>query len=65
MHCSEEHTWKISGFSEKLRQAKSEGKTSIESAQFHTGEYGYKCKIRLYPNGVGTGKTLTSLFSLF
>ena len=56
MQYSEEHTWKISDFSEILRQAKSGERTIIDSTPFYTGEYGYKFKIRLYPNGIGMGK---------
>jgi len=55
-HCQEEPTWKISGFSELLRQAQSGEKTTIDSAPFYTGIYGYKFQMRLYPNGSGTGK---------
>jgi len=56
MQYSGEHTWKISGFSEILRQAKSGETTSIDSVPFYTGKYGYKFRIGLYPNGNGSGK---------
>ena len=55
--CSEEdnyYTWKISGFSEVLRQAKSEEKAFIKSSPFY--RYGYKCRLRLDPNGQGSGE---------
>lgn len=40
---SKEYTWKISGFSEVLTQAKSGEKVTLESAPFH--KYGYKCRL--------------------
>ena len=49
MQCSEEHTWKISGISELLRQL-IEGKTpwfTRISAPFYTRKYGYNFKIEL------------------
>ena len=48
---TEGYTWKISGFSEVLRQAKSGEKTRIYSDPF--SEYGYKSKMSLVPNGQG------------
>ena len=48
--CQEEHTWKISGFSKKLKQAKTSKELKIDSAPFYTGalgRQGYKFKIRL------------------
>ena len=56
LRCSEEHTWKISGFSEILRQAKTEEKNKIDSTPFYTAQNGYKYKLRLYPNGRSFGK---------
>lgn len=57
------YTWKISDFSETLRRAKSGQTRRIESAPFYTGEYGYKVRIHLYPNGFSSGKdTHLSLF---
>ena len=50
LHCLEEHTWKISGFNEKLRLVDTGAKTQIDSDPFYTGEcgrHGYKFKIRL------------------
>ena len=41
--------WKITSFAIKLRQAKSKVKEYVESDPFYT--YGYKLKLRLYPNG--------------
>jgi len=59
---SKEYTWKISGFSEVLRQAKSGEKVTLESAPFY--KYGYKCRLCLDPNGVNSGKTLISQYFL-
>ena len=57
------YTWKIGGFEEILRQAKTGGQVWIESDPFYTGECGYKFKMRLYPNGYGKGEnTHLSLF---
>ena len=55
MQCYEEHTWKISGFSEIWRQAKSGEKIWIESDPFHT-KCGYKFKIQLHPDGASRGR---------
>ena len=57
------YTWKIGGFEEILRQAKTGGKDRIESDPFYTGECGYKFKMRLYPDGKGkNGNIHLSLF---
>ena len=57
------YTWKIGGFEEILRQAKTGGKVLIESDPFYTGECGYKFKMHLYPNGNRKGEnTHLSLF---
>ncbi|XP_015778034.1 PREDICTED: TNF receptor-associated factor 4-like isoform X2 [Acropora digitifera] len=57
------YTWKIGGFEEILRQAKTGGEDRIESDPFYTGECGYKFKMRLFPNGHGKGEnTHLSLF---
>ena len=51
--------WKINDFSEVLRQAKTEGKNKIESVPFYVAKpesYGYKLKVKLYPNGSGSDK---------
>ena len=61
IQCPEEHTWKISGFSEVLRQAQTGRKTKIDSDPFY--KYGYKCSLILYPNGDGSGKN--THFSLY
>ncbi len=48
--------WKIYNFSEMLRQAKTVGNDRIESAPFYTDRserYGYKLKVKIYPNGCG------------
>ena len=50
LHYLEEHTWKISGINEKIRQSKTSKEIKIDSAPFYTGafgRYGYKFKIRL------------------
>ena len=41
--------WKITSFSERLRQAKEGVKEKIESNPFYTGCYGYKLKVFAYP----------------
>ncbi|KAL9954673.1 hypothetical protein ACROYT_G042238 [Oculina patagonica] len=51
--------WKINNLSEILRQAKTGEKISIESAPFYTDRtesYGYKLRVKIYPNGNGPGK---------
>ena len=59
------YTWKIEGFEEILRQAKTGGKDRIESDPFYTGECGYKFKMLLYPKGNGKGEnTHLSLYLL-
>ena len=56
IHYSEEKcesfTWRIDGFSEVLRKAKSGQKPSIESSSFY--RYGYKFKLSMCPNGDGS-----------
>ena len=58
IHCSDEKfdsfTWRIDGFSEVLRKAKSGEKNRIDSSPFY--KYGYKCKLSLNANGFGSGK---------
>ena len=62
IQCQEVYTWKISGFSEVLKKTHP-GTSKIHSAPFYVGENGYKVKLRLYPNGYGSGKnTHVSLF---
>ena len=57
------YTWKIGGFQEILRRAKAGDIVWMDSDPFHTGECGYKFRIRLYPNGNGEGeRTHLSLF---
>ena len=41
--------WKITSFSERLRQAKVGVKKRIESNPFHTGCYGYRLKVLAHP----------------
>ena len=41
--------WKITSFSERLRQAKEGVKKKIESNTFYTGCYGYRLKVLAYP----------------
>ena len=52
--------WKIEGFSEILRQAKTGGTETISSDAFYTEtrtkSYGYKFKVRIDPNGQGSAK---------
>ena len=47
-------TWKITSFEIKSRQAKNKVKEYEESDPFYT--YGYKLKLRLYPNGGNSGE---------
>lgn len=47
--------WKIEKFSELMRIAKEEKNRWVHSAPFYTENYGYKLKVRLYPNGFGLG----------
>ena len=58
IHWSEEKcdsfTWRMNGFSEVLRKAKSGEETRINSSSFF--RYGYKCKLNVAPNGVGRGE---------
>ena len=59
--CESSFTWRIDGFSEVLRKAKSGEETIIESSPFY--RHGYKFKLSIYPNGDGSGKnTHLSLF---
>ena len=66
LYCLEEHTWKISGFSKKLEQAKTSKELKIESAPFYTGacgRQGYKFKIRLnVKDSVSFGTALSVYF---
>ena len=63
IHYSEEKceyfTWRIDGFSEVLKKAKSGEETRIKSSPFY--RYGYKCKMGIDPNGFSTGEN-THLF---
>ena len=54
MQSPEKYTWKISGFSEVLRQARSREKTTIFSSPFYYKNY--KFRLELAPNGKGSGK---------
>ena len=47
-------TWKITSFAIKSREAKNKVKEYVESYPFH--RYGYKLKLRLYPNGGDSGE---------
>ena len=61
IHFSESFAWKIDGFREVLRKAKSGKETIKESSPFCRG--GYKCKLQLLANGDGVGKnTHLSIF---
>lgn len=48
--------WKITGFSEILRQAKHGRNNKMDSEPFYTGQYGYKLKLSVNPNGDGSGR---------
>ena len=48
--------WKVSDFSNILSQAKASERKRIESDPFYTENYGYKLKLRIYPNGAGAAK---------
>ncbi len=55
--------WKVKSFSKLLRQAKTEEKVKVESPPFYTEAYGYRLKVRVFPNGSGYGKnTHLSMF---
>ena len=57
------YTWKIGGFQEILRRVKTGDSNDIYSDPFYIGEYSYKFRMRLYPNGCAEGeKTHLSLF---
>ena len=57
------YTWKIGGFQEILRRAKTGDSNDIYSDPFYIGECSYKFRMRLYPNGNGEGEnTHLSLF---
>ena len=45
--------WKIINFSEILRQAKTGEIKKVDDTPFYTDNYGYKLKVRIYPNGYG------------
>ena len=47
-------TWKITNFEEALRKVKSGKKTGVDSPPFYA--CGYKCKLKLHPNGFDTGE---------
>ena len=48
--------WKINNFNEMLRQAKTTGYKRLDSVPFYTNFYGYKLKVKFYPNGQTWGK---------
>ena len=50
----ESFTWRIDGFSEVLRKAKSGQETFIESSPFYRS--GYKFKMSINPNGLSSGE---------
>ena len=64
IHYSEENcelfTWRIDCFSEVMRKAKSGEEIRIDSKPFY--RYGYKCKLRLYPDGEGALKNTQFMF---
>ncbi|XP_022803565.1 TNF receptor-associated factor 1-like [Stylophora pistillata] len=55
--------WKVSNFSDIMRQAKAEVQRTFESDPFYTENYGYRLKLRIHPNGARTG--LNSHLSVF
>ena len=56
------YIWKIGGFGEILRRAKTGENVWVDSDPFYTRECGYKFRMRLYPNGCAEGeKTHLSL----
>ena len=63
IHYSEENcesfTWRIDSFSEVMRKAKSGEEIRIDSNPFY--RYGYKCKLRLYPDGEGAFKNIDNM----
>jgi len=48
--------WKVDGFSEILKQAKSGSDENIFSEPFYTGKQGYKLRVYIYPDGDQTNK---------
>ena len=57
------YTWKIEGFKEILRRAKTGDNNDIYSDPFYLGECSYKFRMNFIPNGNGEGKnTHLSLF---
>ena len=48
--------WKLSAFSEMLRQAKQGRNVKIHSTPFYTAPFGYKLRLYVKPNGDGSGK---------
>lgn len=51
--------WKVENFSEVLRQAKAGESNVIASDPFYTDRtesYGYKLRVKIFPNGDGPGK---------
>lgn len=47
---------KINNFSEVLRQAKAGENIAVAYGPFLTGTYGYKLKVKIYPNGCGSSR---------
>ncbi|CAF1403086.1 unnamed protein product [Adineta ricciae] len=57
------YTWRISGFREKMADARTERQTSIYSPPFYSSPTGYKMRGRIYLNGDGNARrTHISLF---
>ncbi|CAF0771168.1 unnamed protein product [Adineta ricciae] len=55
--------WKITGFQEKMNDARLERQTSLYSPAFYSSLAGYKMRLRLYLNGDGNARqTHLSLF---
>uniref|UniRef100_T1IS09 MATH domain-containing protein n=1 Tax=Strigamia maritima TaxID=126957 RepID=T1IS09_STRMM len=52
-----EYVWKVENFAQLQCYTKSAGTEEIVySDPFYTSEFGYKIRLRLYPNGNGAGK---------
>ena len=54
------HTWKICGFKEVMKQAKSGEQTQIKSPPFY--DHGYKFGLTLQPNDPGFNKTFVTVY---
>ena len=62
--CNTRFIWKITSFSESLRQAKEGVKKEIESDPFYAGCYGYKLKVSAHPYFTGFVFAIPPHFSI-